>query len=182
MITYRSASNGDAAAVAELLSTKLTPRSADSITAILQADGHCFVAEDGGALVGAHTALILESAGNVFPNHPHVPDQLGLIGPVGLFKSIVVSPGSRRQGVGERLVELARDWFLENEIETGLSQAWMRPDGQTPVASILTAIGLEVRMSIQSFWADDLELQGTVCSVCQGPCLCTCVIYAGRLS
>lgn len=100
---------------------------------------------------------------------------------VGVVKTIVVEPSSRRMGIGGMLVDALGRTVSRRGTRLVVSDVW-RHDGIENSGPLLASHGFSSIGIIDGYWADDSIRRGYVCPVCETiPCTCQADIYVRRV-
>lgn len=97
---------------------------------------------------------------------------------MGLVETVVVSPDTRRQGLGERLVRAAlTDALPPPSFCPLLLPAWRHPDGRVPAERLALRLGFRPLAIVPDYWFADSQARGYQCPVCGNPCHCAANLY-----
>jgi GNAT superfamily N-acetyltransferase len=148
--------------------------------------GAYFVAEAGGAVVGAANAVWIPrqemlEVGNV--GFGYVQEQLLQLGGTqrfGLLENVGVRPAARGQGAGSALVAARLDWLEEQGVGFAYSFAWKTPQG-SPAEPLLLAAGFQRIRELADFYLEDGIVNGYACPYHGAECHCSAVLFVRPL-
>ncbi|MEU6562627.1 GNAT family N-acetyltransferase [Nocardia nova] len=93
---------------------------------------------------------------------------------VGWFRSVVVNPAVRGQGIGDRCVKAGLEFLDEQLCRTAYAVSWVSGTDQQSEGLLtrnrFTALGV-----IPNYWSDMVDYRGS-CAVCGAPCRCSAII------
>ncbi|MEU6564861.1 GNAT family N-acetyltransferase [Nocardia nova] len=93
---------------------------------------------------------------------------------VGWFRTVVVDPAVRGQGIGDRCVKAGLEFLDEQLCRTTYAVSWVSGIGHQS-EGLLTRNGFTALGVIPNYWSDVVDYQGS-CAVCGTPCRCSAIL------
>ncbi|MBV7701573.1 GNAT family N-acetyltransferase [Nocardia nova] len=93
---------------------------------------------------------------------------------IGWFRTIVVDPAVRGQGIGDQCVKAGLEYLRKAGCRTTYAVSWVSGTGQQS-EGLLKRNGFTALGVIPNYWSEVVDYQGS-CAVCGTPCRCSGLI------
>lgn len=134
----------------------------------------------GGELLGAGVVRILQAGDETYYERFGSIAQRYAVPGAASLEAMAVEPGARRRGVGRALVEARLAFAGAVGSGSAVAVSWL--SGRDSSLGVFRGLGFEESEAVGEFYREESIRDGWICPVCQGPCGCSAVFTARRIS
>jgi GNAT superfamily N-acetyltransferase len=166
------------AAIVALAESELGPGYLDRRQLLANCRTVAYAVDESEHLMGFAVARFTTAA-TIGQEHPAAREALAEFDWMGLAETVVVAPGARRCGLGERLLRAVLEEAAPVPSPHGpiLLPAWQHPDGSVPADRLARRLGFQPLTDVPDYWLADSQARGYQCPVCGNPCHCAATLY-----